>query len=435
MSNEEGNDGITHEQYVIIGSVIASTFFVGFGGGVIFPILPNLGSVLGISPFFVGLILSANRFARLVANAPAGSIVDRVGTRTPFIAGLFIQAVGTSGYIVAYFSPVPEPWFLLTRILWGLGSALVFATAYTIAADVSKSGSRGTSMGLIRGGTIFGFPTGLVVGGVVSDVADGVIWNLPGDIVAFVVATMFALLAALLAYLFVPETHVEGEANSSVKPWEIDRSPTTLTVGLVNFTILFGYIGALFSTLVLFLNKRNLAVLGFGAQGSSGMFMAITVLGAAVFMLAGGYLSDHRKSRVPILLFFIGVASVGFLVLAIADSVPTLMLACVLIGSGQGGTSGPLVALLADLTPADQMGRASGTNNVLGDIGGGLGPLVSLPLIEAVGFTPIYAACALLPLTAGVILLVGIRYETGRLFPETDYIDVSTDSARDSPAD
>ena len=47
---------------VVIGAVIASTFFVGFGGGVIFPILPNLGVVLGISPFLVGLILSANRF-------------------------------------------------------------------------------------------------------------------------------------------------------------------------------------------------------------------------------------------------------------------------------------------------------------------------------------------------------------------------------------
>ncbi|WP_336325513.1 MFS transporter [Halovenus sp. HT40] len=427
----DGGSGLTREQYTIVGSVIASTFFVGFGGGVIFPILPNLGSVLGISPFFVGLILSANRFSRLVANAPAGSLVDRVGTRTPFIIGLFIQAVATFGYVIAYAAPFPEPWFLLTRILWGVGSALVFATAYTIAADVSQSGSRGTSMGLIRGGTIFGFPTGLVVGGVVSDVADGVIANIPGDVVAFVVATMFALFATVLAYLFVPETHVEGGSNESVKPWEIDRSATTLTIGLVNFTILFGYIGALFSTLVLFLGERNLSVFGFDAQGTSGMFMAITVLSAAVFMLGGGYLSDHRKSRVPTLLVFVTIAAVGFLVLAVADSVPVLVVACVLIGSGQGGTSGPLVALLADLTPVDQMGRATGTNNVLGDVGGGLGPLVSLPLIELVGFTPIYAACALLPLTAGLILLIGIRYETGRLFPETDYIDVSTDSTAD----
>ncbi|OYR60390.1 hypothetical protein DJ71_24705, partial [Halorubrum sp. E3] len=54
-------------------AVIASTFFVGFGGGVVFPILPNLGAVLGISAFMVGAILSANRWVRLVANAPAGA--------------------------------------------------------------------------------------------------------------------------------------------------------------------------------------------------------------------------------------------------------------------------------------------------------------------------------------------------------------------------
>lgn len=58
-----------------------------------------------------------------------------------------------------------------------------------------------------------------------------------------------------------------------------------------------------------------------------------------------------------------------------AGSVALLILACVLIGSGQGGTSGPLVA--------------------------------------------------------GVILLIGIHYETGRLFPETDHIDLSTDSTAD----
>ena len=86
---------------IVVGTVVVSTFFIGFGGGVIFPIIPNLGAVLGISPFLVGLILSANRFTRLLANAPAGSLVDRVGTRTPLVAGMAIQTVGTAAYVVA----------------------------------------------------------------------------------------------------------------------------------------------------------------------------------------------------------------------------------------------------------------------------------------------------------------------------------------------
>ena len=408
--DEHPSERSEHHTYLIIGSVIASTFFVGFGGGVIFPIIPNLGVILGISPFMVGLILSANRFSRLFANAPAGVLVDRIGTRKPFVYGLAIQAVGTMGYIVAVGAAAPEAWFLGSRVVWGLGSAAVFATAYTIAADVSPADSRGSSMGLIRGGSIFGFPSGLVIGGVVSDVF--------GIVEAFVVAAVFAVIATGLAWLTVPETHVE-DVRTSVKPWDLDTSVTTVTVGLVNFTIFFAYLGALFATLVLFLDVIDVRVLGFDAQGSSGIFMAVTVLAAAVCMFFGGYVSDQRASRMPTLLSFIVLTFAGFVLLAFANSFETLLLACILIGSGQGGMSGPLIALLVDLTPNERMGRATGTNNVLGDIGGGLGPLVTLPAIDVVGFTPVYAACALIPLIAGGVLVGGVYQATGEWSPTT----------------
>ncbi len=436
--------GIDRPPTVLL-AVIASTFFVGFGGGVVFPILPNLGAVLGISAFMVGVILSANRWVRLVANAPAGALVDRYGTRKPFVAGLFVEGVATLGYVVALAMPpaeslrplaaslptvaagplavgpegwftaiaavvAPETWFLLARVLWGLGSAAVFATAYTIAADLSDGGSRGTNMGIVRGGITMGFPAGLVLGGVVSALAS--------NVAAFVVAAAFALTASVVAYRFVPETHVTGDrSGDSIKPWDVDTAVPAVTVGLVNFGLMFAYIGALFSTLVLFLGENDISLFGLAPQGTSGLFMAGTVLSAAVFMFVGGRISDTRDSRTPILLTFLAVSFVGFLLLARAGSVVSLGLACAFIGAGQGGTSGPMMALLADLTPDERMGRASGTNNVLGDVGGGLGPMVSLPLIEAVGFAPIYAACAVLPLAAGGVLLLGVRRETGTFLP------------------
>ncbi|MFC4544715.1 MFS transporter [Halosolutus amylolyticus] len=392
-------------------AVVASTFFVGFGGGVIFPILPNLGEVLGISAFMVGLILSANRFTRLVSNAPAGALVDRVGTRKPFIAGLAIEGVATFGYVVAILSSVPEVWFMIARILWGLGSALVFATAYTITADVSEADSRGTSMGIVRAGITFGFPAGLVLGGVVSD-----LW---GNAEAFVLAAAFAGLASVVAYLIVPETHVEGE-QESVKPWDVERSVPALTIGLVNFGLYFAYIGVLFSTLVLLLGERGITIFGLDAQGSSGMLMAVTVLAGAVFTLGGGVLSDSVGARVPVMLGFLVTACFGFAVLAVGSRFETLVIACVLIGAGQGGVGGPLTALLADLTPEDRMGRAMGTNNVLGDVGGGLGPLVSLPFAEAFSFEVLYGLSAIVPLAAGGVLLLGIYSHTGRLSPTVE---------------
>ncbi|SNZ04658.1 Predicted arabinose efflux permease, MFS family [Natronoarchaeum philippinense] len=398
----------------VVYAVIACTFFVGFGGGVVFPILPNLGAVLGISPFLVGLILSANRITRLVANAPAGALVDRAGTRTPFVVGLFVEGVATLGYVVAVTAPLPEVWFLLSRVCWGVGSALVFATAYTITADVSDAGSRGTSMGVVRAGITFGFPAGLVLGGVVSEAASVA--------AAFVLAAGFALFASVLAYRIVPETHVDADdaGDDSIKPWEIDPSISTLTVGLVNFGLFFAYVGALFSTLVLFLEARSFGLFGFDAQGTSGALMAVTVLSGSVAMLAGGTLSDRHGYRVPIVLGSLAVSGVGFLLLPTPGGVGGLVAACVLIGAGQGGTTGPMMALIADLTPDERMGRAMGTNNVLGDVGGALGPLVSLPLVETVGFAPVYVACALIPVVAGVVLVVGVRAETGAINPSLD---------------
>ncbi|ELY69531.1 MFS transporter [Natrinema versiforme] len=403
----------------VVYAVVASTFFVGFGGGVVFPILPNLGEVLGISAFLVGVILSANRWTRLVANGPAGVLVDRIGTRKPFVVGLAIEGLATFGYVVAIESAMPEVWFILARIMWGIGSSLVFATAYTITADVSEATTRGTSMGIVRAGITFGFPAGMVLGGIVSE--------LRGNVTAFVLAASFAALASVIAFFIVPETHVES-ADSSIKPWDLETTLPALTVGLVNFGLYFAYIGVLFSTLVLYLEVKTLTLslefagygIDYGEQGTSGLLMAVSALSGAVFTVSGGKISDAVGARMPVLLAFLATSCAGFVVLTVAPSFGAVVLACGLIGAGQGGVGGPLTALLADLTPEDRMGRAMGTNNIFGDVGGGLGPLISLPFANTVGFDVLYALSAVVPLVAGVVLVAGIYSYTARLSPTVE---------------
>jgi MFS family permease len=234
---------------------------------------------------------------------------------------------------------------------------------------------------------------------------------------------VFSVVASLVAYVAIPETHVESGTRKSVKPWDVDTSTAAVTVGMINFAVLFVYIGALFATLVLFLGANDISVLGFAEQGTSGVFMAVTVVAAGVFMFGGGYLSDRRQSRVPTLVVFLVVTVVGFVLLAYASSLVTVTVACLFIGAGQGGTSGPLMALLSDLTPDERMGRAIGTNNVLGDVGAGLGPILTLPLVNTVGFKPVYLTCAAFPLLAVAILLAGIYRETGRFRPAVDLDD------------
>jgi MFS family permease len=105
MTGTSGGDPMRHasredsDVRYVIGSLVAGVVFGGIGG-VAFPTLPTLGPLLGISPFVVGLILSLNRFTRVVMNTPAGQILDGLGTRGPMIVGFLLQGVVTFGYIL-----------------------------------------------------------------------------------------------------------------------------------------------------------------------------------------------------------------------------------------------------------------------------------------------------------------------------------------------
>lgn len=380
-------------------AVVLSTFFLGFGGGVVFPILPNLGTVLGLSSFTVGLVLSANRIVRLVTNAPAGTVVDRIGTRGPFLVGVCLETAATFGYVIGIESPTPAGWFIGARVLWGLGSAFVLATAYTIAADVSNDDTRGTNMSVVRGATSLGFPAGMALGGVISE--------LYGPVTAFESMAVLSVLACLISYREIPETHADSRSES-VGLRDIYLGLPAVAAGGANFGLLFTYSGIVFATLVSYLDTTTAASVAVGPQGTSGVLIGVSVLTGSVFAVIGGRLSDVLARRLPLVVGCLGVTSIGVIVLSVASSFPLLVTAVVLLGVGQGGAGGPLLSLLGDLTPDSDMGRATGTYNTFGDLGASTGLLISLPVANAIGFDSLYRLAAVVPIIAAVVVIFGV---------------------------
>ncbi|WP_264556299.1 MFS transporter [Halocatena marina] len=380
-------------------AVVLSTFFLGFGGGVVFPILPNLGTVLGLSSFTVGLVLSANRIVRLVTNAPAGTVVDRLGTRGPFLVGVCLETAATFGYVIGIESPTPAGWFIGARVLWGLGSAFVLATAYTIAADVSNDDTRGTNMSVVRGATSLGFPAGMALGGVISE--------LYGPVTAFESMAVLSVIACLISYREIPETHADSRSES-VGLRDIYLGLPAIAAGGANFGLLFTYSGIVFATLVSYLDTTTAASVAVGPQGTSGVLIGVSVLTGSVFAVIGGRLSDVLARRLPFVVGCLGVTSIGVIVLSVANSFPLLVTAVVLLGVGQGGAGGPLLSLLGDLTPNSDMGRATGTYNTFGDLGASTGLLISLPVANAIGFDSLYRFAAVVPIIAAAVVIFGV---------------------------
>jgi MFS family permease len=379
---------------IVVGSLVLGVFFGGVGGGVAFPTLPTLGAVLGISPFLVGIILSANRFTRLLMNAPAGVVIDTVGIYRPMIAGLFIQALTPFGYVVGLHAdllPVGAGTiFVLSRLVWGVGAAFVFVGAFSTVTHVTTEENRGKWIGYFRGGQSLGFPTGLVTGGVLTD--------LYGYEVAFLFAGATGLFAMGLAAVVLPpiDASVETPARLRDVPALLRTDRRILPIGVVNFSIRFLFAGVLLSTVVLYAETNGIALAGLSAVGSSGFFMAVAMLCLSATTFASGRLSDTLSNRNLLALPALGAFALGFALLGTVPTFPSLVIGLVGIGVGVGGTNPPLMAFLGDLSSEADVGKMGGLYNIFGDVGATAGPLVALPLAEAVGFRATYLACAAL---------------------------------------
>lgn len=388
---------------VVVGAVIAGVFFGGVGGGVAFPTLPALGTVLGISSFVVGTILSINRFTRLLLNTPAGQVLDRLGTRRPMLIGLAVQGLVPFGYVVAL-DPGAIPLssaaiFFLSRALWGVGSAFVFVGAFTTVTHVTTAQNRGKWVGYMRGGQSLGFPAGLILGGILTD--------LYGYSEAFATAGAAGLFAAVVAFVVLP--NVEGSASATTRlrdlPAVVRADARVLGIGATNLAVRFLYAGILLSTVVLYTQEYEIALGALASTGVSGIVMAISVLAMSVTTLVVGRLSDTLPSRTYTVIPALGLLAGGFALLAVVPSVESTVVGVALVGIGVGGTGPPLMAYLGDIAPGGDVGKLGGVYNVFGDLGSTIGPLVALPVASIVGMRLEYLVCAgIAVLTATMVL-------------------------------
>lgn len=402
LPNGGGSRADPSVRYVAV-SLIVGVFFGGLGGGVAFPTLPRLGPVLGISPLVVGIILSMNRFTRLLCNAPAGSVLDRVGTRRPMIVGFTIQGLAPFGYVlglhagrIGFDSALV---FLLARALWGLGSAFVFVGAFSTITHVTTPANRGRWVGYMRGGQSLGFPAGLVLGGLLADTY--------GYTTAFAVAGCAGLGAAVVATLVLPDLAPDVDRTSGLRevPTIVRTDPRIASVGAVNFVVRLLFAGVLLSTVVLYAAEAGIAIGALSETGVSGVVMAVSVLCASVTTVVVGRYSDRLSNRALIAVPALGVLGVGFSLLALVPTLPGMIGGVALIGVGVGGTNPPLLAYLGDIAPGGDVGKLGGVYNTFGDLGSTLGPLVALPFVAQVGFTVEYLACVAVVVLAGVLVI------------------------------
>jgi len=385
-------------------SLIAGVFFGGMAGGVAFPTLPRLGPLLGISTLLVGLILSINRMVRLVLNTPAGQVIDRVGTRRPLVVGFLVQGLAPFGYALALHAEVlhltPADVFLLSRALWGVGSAFVFVGAFSTITHVTTAANRGRWVGYMRGGQTLGFPAGLVAGGLLADA-----YSFEA---AFLAAGVVGVFAAVVAFLVLPDLRSTVGQQTRLRdiPRLVSADVRVLSIGTVNFLVRFLFAGVLLSTVVLYAARHDIHVGALSETGASGIVMAVSVVFSSVTTVVVGRASDALDNRAYVTVPSLAALGAGFGLLAAWPTLVGALVGVSLIGVGVGGTNPPLLAYLGDITPSDDVGKFGGVYNVFGDLGSTLGPLVALPVAGVVGYGVEYVACVVLVALAVALVVL-----------------------------
>lgn len=151
----EPRAGRTHWSQLAL--VSAAEFVVWTGFGAIMPYLPIfLQEEAHSSLFLIGVIAAAFYLGTLAFSSPLGWLSDLVGRKPVIVAGTFLYALA-----MFLFTRTAEPWwFVLFRLLEGVGTAAVAPAATALVADISRPGDRSKAYGVLTSAQ-FG---GLIVG-------------------------------------------------------------------------------------------------------------------------------------------------------------------------------------------------------------------------------------------------------------------------------
>ena len=287
---------------------------VTLGFGMVIPIYPFFVEKLGAGGSDLGLLISTAALLEFICAPIWGSVSDRTG-RKP------ILMIGMVGYGLSslLFGLSTQLWMLYaSRALSGLLSSATAATAMAYIGDSTSAEDRSSGIGMLGAAMGLGLIVGPGLGG----------WLGAGSLATpFFISAGLALVGLLLIFFLLPES-LPAEARQggrvrTVQFSELGRallSPIGILLvllflvsfGLTNFEAIFGLYAA--------------EKLGYGPDRVGGLLVVVGVastLGKATLI---GPLT-RRWGEAVIIKASTLASSVGFLVLLLASSYPTILLA------------------------------------------------------------------------------------------------------------
>ena len=334
--------------------VVAIVLVDLLGFSIVMPLLAPFAKEYRFTDRQIGLLLAAYPMCQLVSGPILGRLSDRYGRRPLLI----ISQAGTAISFLILGLSRDYTTMLLARMLDGAsGGNILVAQAYV--ADVTKPENRARGLGLIGMAFGIGFVIGPLLGGLLVSLPVAPEWRLR---VPFLVAAGFSTIAFMLVLTRLPESlpaDLAARQISRVVSWRglvetVTHPLVGMLVGVGTLSVLA--FASLEGTFSLFLRDRM-------SWGPARAAFAFAFLGLVSAVVQGGLIKRlvprYGESRLAVV-GIVGLAT-GLALIALASTVPTLMLAIMIVAIGQGLVSPTVSGLLSRITPAGDQGAIFGT--------------------------------------------------------------------------
>lgn len=315
----------------------------------------------GLGVAFAGYVITIFGLTKLLTQAPAGSLGDRIGYKRALILGLTLSLAAA-----ALMMSLREAWvFLAATALYSLGQAPVVPALNATVANLYDEEARGKVVALMNACSLAAFAVAGLGGLLVLDL-------LPPH-AFFALAVGLSAAPIVVASLWLRETAAiaaSGQRARRTAPFaETLLKPEVMTWAAIVLMVGLGMglaapVARPYVRDVLHMEMRELVP-----------YLALPALLAAVSILPAGHLAD-RLGRVRPLAVGLGLGAIGMLGVSLTDSVWAMMGLATLIMMSYTVAAPAMGAALMDVTQEETRGLVLGALSTAGGLGGALGPTI-----------------------------------------------------------
>ncbi|MGI6037087.1 MAG: MFS transporter [Limnochordia bacterium] len=379
-------------QFAVLAAV---PFVMVLGNSMLIPVFPQLQRAMDLTPFQVGLIITAFSLPAGLLIPFTGALSDHVGRKT--VMAPFLAIYGIGGLIAGFAALLlakPYGMVIAGRIVQGIGAGGTYQLAMALTGDIFTSEERVKTLGLLEASNGLGKVLSPILGSLVGLIA----WFAP-----FFAYGVAALPVAALVWFVIKEEVKEENKRSLGEYWQglkgiFKKKAVPLLasymVGMLVLFLLFGVLSFLSDDL-----EGRFDIRGF----RKGFVIAIPVGAMALVSYLSGFLLQNRRQFLkPVILVGVALAGISLVGAALFTGLVPFMITMTLLGISIGSTLPPINLLITGAAPTSERGLVTSLYGTVRFFGVALGP-PTFGLASALGRRPMFFGAAAL---AGIVLVL-----------------------------